>query len=146
MRWLIIAPLEKGTFLYKKNPRKASLLIWDGKIRIINKPAVPPALKHPVVSPPHSTNNDVNRMSLLTDYYSTHQLRNVLLFTASARRSQSMTSLPAVRLLHKQLFPSLLCSVLYHRVFSPVKGKFIRVCDFPPSFSLCTKTASQVLT
>ena len=60
----------------------------------------------------HSTNNGVTRMSLPLMIVSTHQLRNVLLFTASARRSQSMTSLPVVRSLHKQSFPSSLCHVL----------------------------------
>jgi len=48
----------------------------------------------------HSTNNGVTRMSLPLIIVSTHQLRNVLLFTASARRSQSMTPLPVVKSLH----------------------------------------------
>lgn len=74
----------------------------------------------------HSTNNGVTRMSLPLIIVSTHQLRNVLLFTASARRSQSMTPLPVVKSLHKQSFPSIAlpCIVAQRENVSSTLEKF----------------------
>ena len=75
-----------SSFIYVY-PRKASCYIWDGNFCITNKPAVPPALRYPVVSPLIYTYNGVHRTNLLlrrdvsNAIYSRSicQLRNVLL-------------------------------------------------------------------
>ena len=55
-------------------------------------------------------------MSLPLIIVSTHQLRNVLLFTASARRSQSMTPLPVVKSLPIILTSHLICKNKMHTI------------------------------